>query len=85
MQDIVFIDSTASLKAHNLCVTFVLVSTPAGAMPIGMFISRNMTTDAYAECFRLLSTVSEQTFINGLREIITDDYTALRQAVRGVS
>lgn len=53
-REIIFIDSTSSCDAAHSTVTVLLTATKAGAVPIGVLIHNQQTTDGYAAAFGLL-------------------------------
>ncbi|KAI1708549.1 hypothetical protein Ddc_14341 [Ditylenchus destructor] len=52
--DVIFVDSTPAYDTNNHFVTLLLTSTLAGAVPIGCFITRDMSEMSLKEGFKLL-------------------------------
>src|SRR6218665_6840 len=56
--EVMFVDSTASCDVTNTILTFVIITTPSGALPIGTILTQPQSSRAYEEGFSLLKTVS---------------------------
>ena len=54
--EIIFIDSTSSVESTQSTTTLLLAATKAGAIPIGILMHKNQTTEAYTKAFDLLKT-----------------------------
>lgn len=51
---LIFVDSTSSCDDLNYSITFLLSSTPFGALPIGVLLSSGQSAESYSNGFRLL-------------------------------
>jgi len=56
--DIAFVDSTASCDADNHVITFVMVTSPYGAVPAGVVITASQTQQDYTAGFTELNNLS---------------------------
>jgi len=85
--DIAFVDSTASCDADNHVITFVMVTSPYGAVPAGVVITASQTQQDYTAGFTELNNLLERKGFGGQgypNVIITDDSTAERAALHAV-
>lgn len=55
--DVMFVDSTASCDVTNTVLTFLIISTPSGGLPIGAMLTQSQSTKAYEAGFSLLKEV----------------------------
>ncbi|GBO16133.1 hypothetical protein AVEN_33870-1 [Araneus ventricosus] len=76
--DLVFVDSTSSCDAENHSITFFLTPYAAGAVPLGIVITKGQTEIAYTAGFKLLKNSLGKSFNrNGSPTIfITDNSSA---------
>ncbi|GBN53916.1 hypothetical protein AVEN_22352-1 [Araneus ventricosus] len=84
-KEIIFVDSTSSCDAESHSVTFMLTPCAAGAVPVGIFITKGQTEGSYKQDFRLiLNILKESAFCNegGPATFITDDSDAEISALK---
>ncbi|GBN19422.1 hypothetical protein AVEN_270188-1 [Araneus ventricosus] len=84
-KEIIFVDSTSSCDAESHSVTFMLTPCAAGAVPVGIFITKGHTEGSYKQGFRLiLNILKESAFCNegGPATFITDDSDAEISALK---
>ncbi|CAL1289482.1 unnamed protein product, partial [Larinioides sclopetarius] len=48
-EEIIFVDSTSSCDAENHTITFMLTPCSAGAVPVGIFITKGQTEESYKQ------------------------------------
>lgn len=85
--DVVFIDSTASCDADNHVITFLLVTSPHGAVPAGVIISSGQSQRDYVAAFSALNVLLNGRGFGGQGHptvIITDDSAAEKSALNTV-
>ncbi len=63
-EDIIFVDTTSSCDAESHAVTFLLAPCSAGAVPVGIIISRGQGEEAYTQGFTLLRECLHQSGFN---------------------
>lgn len=80
----IFLDSSASCDAANSCLTMVLVSTKAGAVPIGAAVHSAQNEDQYLKVFSMLSKQWSDLHDIHIENFMTDDSDAMRNALRSV-
>lgn len=56
--EVMFVDSTASCDVTNTVLTFLIIATPSGGIPIGAILTQSQSSKAYQEGFSLLKMVS---------------------------
>ena len=80
-----FIDSTGSVDTHSLAVSFIMIATCVGALPIGMIITGEKTEAAYSKAFEQLRDLTVQIDANSKWDaeiVMTDHDDAIRNAVK---
>ncbi|KAG8174843.1 hypothetical protein JTE90_010878 [Oedothorax gibbosus] len=83
--EIAFVDTTSSCDADNHAITFILTPSTAGAVPLGIIITRGQTEQAYEQGFELLKNVAGSIAFNGKGSpliFITDNSQAEINALR---
>ena len=85
MEEVIFVDSTSSVDIEGHSVTFFLCLMAAGAMPVAVMITPDLTERSYSTGLQLLSSISCERFRQGPKELMTDDSTALRNSLRAVN
>lgn len=86
-RDICFVDSTASCDADNHVITFMLVPSQCGAIPVGVLITDSTTEESYTVGFKLLKLAFEPNAFGGQQYpsvFMTDDSAAERNALAAV-
>jgi len=61
-QDIVFVDTTSCCDSEDHYITFVLTPCAAGAVPLGIIITKQQSYNAYVAGFRLLKGAFKPSF-----------------------
>ncbi|KAG8175476.1 hypothetical protein JTE90_004168 [Oedothorax gibbosus] len=82
---IAFVDTTSSCDADNHAITFFLTLSTAGAVPLGIIITRGQTEQAYEQGFELLKNAAGSIAFNGKGSpliFITDNSQAEINALR---
>lgn len=85
--DICFVDSTGSCDAENHVITFMLISSHCGAVPVGVIITNGTSEDDYISGFSLMKETMGHSSFNGQQfphVFMTDDSSAERNAIRRV-
>ncbi|CAL1286321.1 unnamed protein product [Larinioides sclopetarius] len=54
-EEIIFVDSTSSCDAENHTITFMLTPCSAGAVPVGIFITKGQTEESYKQGLNLMN------------------------------
>ena len=86
-RQIAFVDSTSSCDIDSHCITFVLCPTPAGAIPLGVVITKGQGQQVYTAGFNLLCQLLGDESFGGQgypSVFMTDDSTAERSALQSV-
>ena len=81
--EVCFVDSTASCDADNHVITFLLVTSPYGAVPAGVVITDGQSELEYEGGFVALRNLLDFSGFNGQGKpgvFITDDSSAERAA-----
>jgi len=82
-----FVDSTAFCDAKNHVITFVLVTSPYGAVPAGVVITAGQSLQNYTAGFRELSNLIPDSSFGGRGHpyvFITDDSAVEHAALEAV-
>ena len=56
-KDIMFVDSTSNTDMYHTVVTFLLTSSPIGAMPLGVILSDGKDEESYTKGFELIKEI----------------------------
>ncbi|CAL4108136.1 unnamed protein product, partial [Meganyctiphanes norvegica] len=86
-KDIVFIDTTSNVDLYHTSVTFILTSSPIGAMPLGVILSDGQDEKSYTKGFAMIKDIVSDYGFYGQKfpaVIMTDDGTAERNALRKI-
>ena len=85
--DVAFVDSTASCDAENHVITFVLVTSPYGAVPAGVVITTGQSLQNYTAGFAALKNLLPDPSFGGEgypSVFVTDDSAAERGGLQSV-
>lgn len=80
--DICFVDSTSACDAEQHSITFIMAPCAAGAVPLGIIITRGQTYEAYCKGFQLLQEIVNNSFHP--KYILTDNSDAEISALNTV-
>jgi hypothetical protein len=86
-RDVAFVDSTASCDAASHTVTFMLVTSAYGAVPVGVTITAGQSLEDYTRAFSALKTLLPVSAFCGAGHpevFITDDSAAEKAALSSV-
>ncbi|GBN54705.1 hypothetical protein AVEN_206937-1 [Araneus ventricosus] len=78
-EEILSVDATSACDAENHAFTFMCTLCAAGAVPVGIFITKGRTEEYYKQGFHLLMYIMKQSAFNGNgapATFITDDSEA---------
>lgn len=87
--ELVFFDSSGGMEEFNLRVFIMVTHTPIGALPLGIIITSDETTETLVSAFELFrSSLPEYAFygkgVKGPLVIMTDNCSELHDALRAV-
>lgn len=88
--ELVFLDSSSSMEEFNLRVFVLVTHTPIGALPLGLFVTSDETTDTLVQALELFSELlPENAFygrgrVEGPLVIMTDNCSELRDALGNI-
>lgn len=85
--EICFVDSTASCDADNHVITFMLIPSQCGAIPIGVLITDSTSEESYTAGFNLMKQAFGPSAFAGQqypRIFMTDDSTAEKSSLEKV-
>ena len=88
--DLVFIDSSGGMEEYNLRVFDVVTYSPVGALPLGLIITSDETTDTLTRAFTMYTRCLDgKSFYGrggevGPAVVMTDNCSELRDALRSV-
>jgi hypothetical protein len=86
-KDVTFVDSTASCDSNNHVITFMLVKSPCGAVPVGITLTAGQSERDYVVAFNALKSLMGEGSFGGRNYpdvFITDDSTAEKNALKSV-
>jgi len=84
-RDVCFVDSTASCIAENHVITFTLMPTMAGAVPLTVTVTDTTNTASYVTGFKLLQSILHGYAFGGQSfpsVFVTDDSDAEQSALQ---
>ena len=89
--ELVFVDSSGGMEEYNLRVFLIVTHSPVGALPLGIIVTSDETTDTLTRAFELFSSTLQQdnSFFGkgamaGPTVIMTDNCVELRDALHAV-
>lgn len=80
--EICFVDSTSACDSEQHSITFVMAPCAAGAVPLGVIITRGQTYKAYSKGFQLLQDIISNNFHPKI--FLTDNSEAEISAIKSV-
>ena len=84
----VFTDASSNMEEHDLKVFVLVTHSVVGALPLGIVITSDETTDTLSKAFRMYQGISPATAfygnVDGPSIIMTDNCSELKDALRSV-
>ncbi|CAN9515705.1 unnamed protein product [Ophioblennius macclurei] len=85
--ELIFVGSFGSNERQNQCMFLILTYSPAGPLPLGVFITTSKTQTAVTFGLQLLLTLLPSNSFYGRKQpqvVVTDDCRVLRQSLQAV-
>ena len=88
--ELVFLDSSGGMDECNLRIFLMVTHTPVGALPLGIIITSDETTDTLTSAFEMyVNCLDPNSFggkgvIDGPHVVMTDNCDELRDALHAV-